>query len=114
MLVIFPAGEVAHLNWAERPVADPRWNDTAVRLARKANCPVIPLYFDGANSLPFQIAGAIQPRLRTLNLPRELVKKQRRTVQVRAGTPVSGAALRSFADAEAATDYLRARVYPAG
>jgi putative hemolysin len=114
LLVIFPAGEVAHLNWGERPVADPEWNDTATRLARKTGCPTVPLFFDGANSLPFQMMGTLHPRLRTLNLPRELVKKQRRTIPLRIGTPVSAQVLRGFADPAAATGYLRARVYLLG
>jgi putative hemolysin len=115
LLVVFPAGEVAHFNWGgERPVADPKWRGTAARIARRLGCPMVPLYFDGTNSLPFQMMGTIHPRLRTLNLARELVKKQRRIIPVRVGNPVPPTVLRGFADAEAATGYLRARVYLLG
>jgi putative hemolysin len=111
LLVIFPAGEVAHLNWGEHFVADPKWNDTAARFARKANCPTVPLFFGGSNSIPFQMIGTIYPGLRTLNLPRELMKKRCHTIQVRVGSPISGAVLRNQKDPTAASDYLRARVY---
>lgn len=114
LLVIFPAGEVAHLNWGERPVADPRWNDTAARLARKVGCPIVPMFFDGANSIPFQMLGSLHPRLRTLNLARELVKKQRQTIPVKVGTAIAASVLRGFSDATSATEYLRARVYVLG
>jgi putative hemolysin len=111
MLVMFPAGEVSHLNWAESPVADPKWNNASARLARKVGCSTIPLFFEGANSLPFQMLGAIHPRLRTLNLANELVKKRRCTIGVRVASPISAAALKAFPDAESATEYLRARTY---
>jgi len=111
MLVMFPAGEVSHLNWGESPVADPKWNSASARLARKVGCPTLPLFFEGANSLPFQMLGAIHPRLRTLNLARELVKKRSHTIKVRVGTPILAGVLKSYPDAESATEYLRARTY---
>ncbi len=111
LLVMFPAGEVSHLNFAESPIADPKWNSASARFARKAGCPTVPLFFDGANSLPFQMLGAIHPRLRTLNLAQELVKKNSHIIQVRVGTAIAAGVLKKYPDAEAATQYLRARTY---
>jgi putative hemolysin len=111
MLVMFPAGEVAHLNWGEQPVTDPKWNTATARFARKTGCVTLPLFFNGANSLPFQMMGAIHPRLRTLNLPRELLKMRSRTIDVRVGRPIAASVLQSYPDAESATEYLRARTY---
>jgi putative hemolysin len=111
LLVMFPAGEVAHFNWSERAVADPKWNTSAARLARKVGCPTLPLFFKGANSIPFHMLGTIHPRLRTLNLARELVKKRKRVIRVCIGTPIPAAVLQSYPDAESATGYLRARTY---
>jgi putative hemolysin len=109
--VMFPAGEVSYLNWGESPVTDPAWNSASARFARKIGCPTVPFFFEGANSLPFQMLGAIHPRLRTLNLAHELVNKRSHTINVRVGTPVPAAVLKSCPDAEAATAYLRARTY---
>jgi putative hemolysin len=111
LLVMFPAGEVAHFNWSERAVADPKWNTSAARLARKIGCPTLPLFFKGANSIPFHMLGTIHPRLRTLNLARELVKKRKRVIGVSIGTPIPASVLNSYPDAESATGYLRARTY---
>jgi putative hemolysin len=111
LLVMFPAGEVSCLNWGEAPVTDPKWNSASARLARKIGCPAVPLFFEGANSLPFQMLGALHPRLRTLNLARELVKKRSHTIRVRVGTPIPAAVLKSCPDAESATEYMRARTY---
>lgn len=111
LLVMFPAGEVAHFNWNERAVADPVWNTSAARLARKIGCPAVPMFFKGANSIPFHMLGAIHPRLRTLHLARELVKKRKQVIEVRIGSPIVASVLNAYPDAEAATDYLRRRTY---
>ncbi len=111
LLVMFPAGEVSHLNWDERSVIDPKWNTAAARFARKISCPTLPLFFNGANSRRFQMVGTIHPRLRTLNLLNELLNKQGQEIKVRIGTPVSASVLRSFEHAESATAYLRVRTY---
>jgi putative hemolysin len=111
LLVMFPAGEVAHFDWIQRAVADPPWNTSAARFARKLGCSTLPLFFKGTNSIPFHMLGTIHPRLRTLNLARELVKKRRHVIDVRIGTPIPASILSSYPDAEAATDYLRARTY---
>jgi putative hemolysin len=114
LLAMFPAGEVAHLNWGERPVADPKWNTAAARIARRSGCITLPMFFEGANSRRFQMVGTIHPCLRTLNLAHELANKSRQTVHIRAGTPITAAVLKRYGDAEAATDYLRARTYLLG
>jgi putative hemolysin len=111
LLLMFPAGEVSYLNWGEAPVTDPAWNSASARFARKIGCPTIPLFFEGINSLTFQMLGAIHPRLRTLNLAHELVKKRSHTINVRVGTPIPASTLKSYPDAESATAYLRARTY---
>ena len=112
LLVTFPAGAVAHLNWGgEHAVADPKWSETSARFARKIGCPTIPMFFGGGNSIPFQMFGSLHPRLRTLNLPRELMKKRSQKVRLSIGTPVAASVLKQFDDAESATAYLRARVY---
>lgn len=111
LLAMFPAGEVAHLNWAEHAVVDAEWNITAARLARKVGVPAVPMFFEGANSIPFHLLGALYPGLRTLSLPRELLKKRRQTIHLRVGSPISPAVLKAFPDGEAATEYLRSRTF---
>lgn len=111
MLIMFPAGEVAHLNWRERSVADPKWNTATARLACRIGCPTLPLFFDGANSLRFQMMGTIHRRLRTLNLARELVNKSKQTIRIRIGSGIPASVLRGYQQPEAATEYLRARTY---
>jgi putative hemolysin len=106
---MFPAGEVSHLNWAEHTVAEPCWNTAAVTLARRAQAPLIPAFFEGVNSLPFQLAGTLHPGLRTMGLVREFAKMRGKNVRVRIGSPISREVLSAYRTAEAATEYVRSR-----
>jgi putative hemolysin len=108
-LAAFPAGEVSHLDWIQRRVADPEWKSTAARLALRARCPVIPIYFDGANSLVFHLAGVLHPSLRTVGLAKELAKLSGKAIRLRVGSPIPSSALLGFPDAASATQYLRSR-----
>jgi putative hemolysin len=110
-LVAFPAGEVAHLNWKDGILADPPWNPTVARLAQIAGAAALPIFFKGANSVLFQVTGALHPRWRTASLPRELLNKRGRSVHLKIGQPISHATLQSFPDAREATEYLRCRTY---
>ncbi len=111
MLVVFPAGEVAHVAPGAWAITDPAWNPAAARLIRLTGATAIPFYFGGANSALFQLLGLVHPRLRTALLPHEFLNKRRATVELRIGHSTPAQALRSFADAAALTAHLRERVY---
>ena len=111
MLVIFPAGEVSHLRWNHRNVADGEWHTSAARMAGSADVPVIPLYVEGANSLMFQLAGLAHSALRTALLCRELLNKRGLCVEVRAGAAIQPDKLKAMPTPREQTDYLRWRTY---
>ena len=113
-IAFFPAGEVSHWRTEYRCITDPPWSTLAVRCSTLSDVPILPLYFKGENSLGFQLAGLIHPRLRTARLPRELLNKRNRTVEVRVGSLIRASELRKFGSIERATDYLRARTYMLG
>ena len=110
-LVVFPAGEVAHFDWKRGTLADPEWNPAVAAIAQRAGAAAVPIFFEGANSVGFQVAGVLHPGLRTVNLPRELLNKRGRRIRMRIGRPVAPATLREFAGAREATEYLRCRTY---
>lgn len=107
-LITFPAGEVAHFDFRQGGVAEPAWNPNIVRMAQRAKAAVVPVFCTGTNSPVFHMAGIVHPRLRTMLLPRELLNKQHRTVEIRIGTPVAAARLEKSDPKEAAC-YLRRR-----
>ena len=110
----FPAGEVAHWQTIHRRVTDPEWSSAAIRCAKFAGAPIVPIFFSGENSLGFQIAGIIHPRLRTARLAGELINKKGRKIEVRVGTPILASELKRFRSMEEATRYVRARTYMLG
>ena len=111
LLGAFPAGEVAHLKLRKRAVVDPQWNLTTAKIIQRTGAAVVPIFFDGHNSRLFQVAGLIHPRLRTVMLPTEMLRKRNAPVTVRIGSPISAQRLSRFDDPSNLNDYLRVRTY---
>jgi putative hemolysin len=111
MLGLFPAGEVSHLRILKNEITDPEWTDTIAGIIRKTGASVIPVYFDGTNSPLFQVAGLIHRRLRTALLPRELLNKCNKDIQVYVGSPISFERLSAFQTDREVLSYVRFRTY---
>jgi len=90
-LIVFPAGEVAHAPAVDGRRADSEWKPAMSRLALASGATVIPAFIGGHNSQAFYAAGRLHPALRTLLLPRELLKTRGSTIGVRLGAPLSPA-----------------------
>jgi putative hemolysin len=114
MLITFPAGEVSHLTLRKRKIEDPPWNRIIGRLVHMTKAPVLPIYFEGSNSIIFQVAGLIHPGLRTVMLPRELLKRKESTIQVKIGKLIHYKKLREMVDPSNLMEYLRFRTYLLG
>jgi len=107
LLIVFPAGEVASWSRHHLRVADPQWNRNMARIARMTQATSIPAFISGSNSVGFHLAGMINPKLRTLFLPHELLNKRGRSMEVRLGAPVLGETLKAIEDDDKAIDLLR-------
>ena len=114
LLAMFPSGAVSAWSWKRAAITDQTWNSCAARLAMKSGATVVPVYFEGSNSLPFYLAGIIHPSLRTLRLPAELANKQGAKIKLRVGTPIPPEELSAVGDADRVTEYLRGRTYALG
>ena len=111
MLAIFPAGEVSQWHMPVAQIADPEWNDTAVRLIRRTKATALPVYFCGHNGVGFQLLGMIHPKLRTAFLLQEFLRQEGKTVEVRVGSPVPADAINAVRSDREAMEYLRWRTY---
>ena len=111
LLVVFPAGEVSHYRFSQRRIDDPPWNETVSRLVTLTGAPVVPVYFEGRNSLQFNLAGMVHPLLRTVLLPRELIRKADSCISLSIGRPIPYGKLKKLEDPAAVTRYLRLRTY---
>lgn len=111
LLVVFPAGEVSHYRFSQRRIDDPPWSETVSRLVTLTGVPVVPVYFEGHNSLQFNLVGMLHPLLRTLLLPRELIRKANSCITLRIGKLIPFGKLKKLNDPAAITRYLRLRTY---
>jgi putative hemolysin len=113
VLGIFPAGEVSDFDQYYN-IVDKAWQFQVIKLIKKAEVPVLPVYFGGSNSRLFHLLGMINPRLRMAKLPSELFTKKKREVSVRIGTPIRKADIEQFADINQLGRYIRAKTYSLG
>lgn len=82
-LIVFPAGEVSRL----RPhgVRDGRWHTGFLRLAAKAQAPIVPLFIRGRNSPLFYLSSMVFKPLSTLLLIREMFAHRCGRIRLRIG-----------------------------
>lgn len=109
-LGIFPAGEVSTFQKGFR-ITDKKWDNGILRFIKKAEVPVLPIYFDGNNSNLFYLLGKIHPMLRTVKLPSELLNKQNKTIKIIVGKPITVKEQESFSDIHQYGRYLRANTF---
>ncbi|MEO0507717.1 MAG: lysophospholipid acyltransferase family protein [Bacteroidota bacterium] len=109
-LGIFPAGEVSTYKDGKL-VVDRPWEEAAIKLIRKAEVPVVPIYFHARNSRLFYRLSKIHDVFRTAKLPSELTTQSRRPIKVRVGQPISVAAQKEEKTLEGFTDLLRKKTY---
>ena len=113
-LAIFPAGEVSSYQPESGNIQDREWQASILKFIKRAEVPVIPVYFQGTNSRFFHMLGQIHPILRTAKLPSELFNKKNKTIKIRIGNPIPVKEQAEFTDIARYGRYLRARTYALG
>ncbi len=110
-LVVFPSGTVSHFQLRRKRIEDPPWNENVAALIRHSRAAVLPVFVEGRNSSLFQAAGLLHPCLRTFFLPREMVKKMRSVIRLRAGNPIPWSRLKHFENDRDRVNFLRLNTY---
>lgn len=109
VLAIFPAGEVAHFQLSKGRLSEPVWQASIGQLIRCLQAPVLPVFFAGRNSLIFQMAGLLHPRVRTALLVREFLNKRGRVIPARMGRSIPFSKLEGMPSSGGLMEYLRQR-----
>mgnify|MGYP005623712493 CR=1 FL=1 len=109
-LGIFPAGEVSTYKDGKLKVDKP-WEEGAVRLIKKAQVPVIPIYFHAKNSRFFYILSKISDTLRTAKLPSEVISQEGKVIKVRIGKPIYVKDQDEYKDIPSFYEFLRKKTY---
>jgi len=88
----FPAGEVSRLY--EKKVQDCKWQKSFITKAVSTKRDVVPIFFHGRNSNLFYSIYlirkffGIKTNIELMLLPREMFRKQRKTIKVKIGKPI--------------------------
>ncbi len=109
-LGMFPAGEVSTYKDGKL-VVDKAWEEGAIKVIRKAQVPVVPIYFHAKNSRLFYLLSKLNPTLRTAKLPSELLTQKDRIIKVRVGKPISVAEQNEYTSIEEYSEFLRKKTY---
>ena len=109
-LGMFPAGEVSTYIDGKL-VVDKEWEEGAIKVIRKAQVPVVPIYFHAKNSRLFYFLSKLSDTLRTAKLPSELFSQKDRVIKVRIGKPISVAEQNEHQTLEAYSEFLRKKTY---
>lgn len=109
-LGMFPAGEVSTYRDGKL-VVDREWEEGAIKVIRKAQVPVVPIYFHAQNSQLFYKLSKISDTLRTAKLPSELFSQKDRVIKVRIGKAISVAEQNEHETLEDYSEFLRKKTY---
>ena len=109
-LGIFPAGEVSTYRDGKL-VVDKPWEEGAIKLIKKANVPVIPIYFHAKNSRIFYFLSKLNDTFRTAKLPSEVLTQKNRVIKVRIGKAISINEQNEFESIVSYGEFLRKKTY---
>jgi len=109
-LGIFPAGEVSRKD-EDGNISDRDWQESAIKLIKKLEVPIIPMYFRARNSPLFYRMAALHPNLQTAMLPAEMVRPRNKPIQIRIGKPILMKQQQEFTDVASFSEFLRKKTY---
>jgi putative hemolysin len=108
----FPAGAMSFIN-KEKLIRDLPWTHNVIRLIRKANVPIYPVYFDCRNSGFFYWLGKIHWKIRILRVPVEAFNKRGKTLDVYIGEPILPETIQPYKDDKELAGFLYRVTYNA-
>tara|TARA_R110002012_G_scaffold263456_1_gene446199 strand:- start:23539 stop:25368 length:1830 start_codon:yes stop_codon:yes gene_type:complete len=109
-LSVFPAGEVSTYK-DDKLTVDRPWEEAAIKLIRRAEVPVVPIYFHAKNSRFFYRLAKMNDVFRTAKIPSEVYTQKNRPIKVRIGQPISVKAQQEQITLEEYTELLRRKTY---
>lgn len=115
-VVIYPAGLCSRLG-DDGTVADLPWNKMAVAKAIESKRDIVPVHFDGHNSMSFyrwarrRVKSGLKFNIEMILLPREVFRSHGKTFTITCGSPIPWQDLQGGAKASETAAQLRQTVY---
>ena len=113
-LGIFPAGKTSLYNWSTNSISDKIWNETSLKLIKKAKVPIIPIYIQGNYRWLLHILGGIHPLFKSMRIPSELINPRTSYFNIRIGNPIQIDEQDEFIEVSRFGRYLRSKTYALG
>ena len=110
-VIIFPAGAISVAPNFIGNAEDAEWKTFAANLAQFPDTTTIPFYFDGSNTLLYQMARRISTTLGYSLMFREICKKMGNTISLHMRKPINSETLSQFNTRNEITQYLRSCTY---
>jgi len=107
----FPAGAISFYDKKQKRILVLPWTHSIIRLIRKANVPVYPVYFDFVNSPFFYWLGNVDWRIRTLRIPGEVFNKKGKEFDVYLRQPIPAEEIQQYKDDTALAEFLYNKTY---
>jgi putative hemolysin len=92
-VIFFPAAEVSRLT--VNGVRDKKWQKGAIRLAKKFQAPVLPIFVKGRNSLMFYLLSWLNKGFSTFLLPHEMFKQRGNNITLQVGNVIGNNVFRN-------------------
>ncbi|MGB2319883.1 MAG: lysophospholipid acyltransferase family protein [Candidatus Puniceispirillum sp.] len=110
-IIIFPAGAISLAPHLFGNAYDLEWKTFAAKLATQKNTTTVPFYFDGRNSVLYQMARRISQTLGYSLMFREICKLMGTSVNITMRNPIDSDMLKALGNRTLATDYMRRKTY---
>lgn len=111
VVIIFPAGGISLAPKFIGPAFDSEWKTFAAKLATQQDTTILPFYFNGRNSVLYQMARRMSVTLGYSLMFREICKQMNKQVDVTMRKPITNADLAAFSNRQDVTDFMRKRTY---
>lgn len=102
----FPAGAISSYHKDIKAIYDLPWAQSVMRLIRKTNVPVYPVFFDFYNSRFFYWLSSVGWQIRSLRIPAEVFNKRGQIFDVYIGEPISPQTIQGIEGDELLADFL--------
>lgn len=110
-VVIFPSGGVATAKKFWKKAEELEWKRFVVKLIRKSDAPVVPVFFHGQNSRLFQVLSIFSMDLRVALLLNEVRNKMGKKVKFVIGSPIPQEELKSISNKKQLLKHLYKKVH---
>ena len=85
-VILFPAGEVSRIT--PNGIHDAKWQGGFLKLAKKAEAPILPIHIKASNSALFYAASALYKPMGTMLLVEEMFNKKNKELKFKVGSPI--------------------------